>query len=145
MAKKRLSKLQNWILRQIYQNDSINKKGLKKFYGKGLQDALTNKERVIIHRSLNNMLNKDLIDKGQYKNYILTEKGFNKLLNVNTFHVGATNVNFKEYLRRQQKSQQEYEQWLDVLKQFCSRKKTNVGNYTESNKLKQENALETGG
>ena len=58
MAKERLSKFQNWILRQIYQNSSITKKGLKKFYGKGLRDALTNKERVIIHRSLNNMLNR---------------------------------------------------------------------------------------
>ena len=121
MVKERLSKFQNWILRQIYQNDSINKKGLKKFYGKGLRDALTNKERVIIHRSLNNMLKKGLIDKGQYNNYILTEKGFSKLLNVNTCPAVATNVNFKEYLGRLQKNQQEYEQWLDVLKQVLKR------------------------
>ena len=118
MAKERLSKLQNWILRQIYQNNSITKKGLKKFYGKGLRDALTNKERVIIHRSLNNMLKKGHIDKGQYHNYTLTEKGFNKLLNVNTCPADMTNVNFKEYLRRQQKDQQAYEQWWTRLKQW---------------------------
>ena len=79
MLKERLSKLQEWILKRIEEKTSISHRGLKRYFNKELIDPLTNKERVTLFKSIKNMILKGLIKEGGFKNYRLTEKGFNYL------------------------------------------------------------------
>jgi hypothetical protein len=112
MAKERLSKLQKWILNRIYKNGAISKPGMKGYFNKEIRDALNNSERVTLHKSVRNLIQKELLTKGPYGSYILTEKGFNALLKANVSLVGSENVSFKDYQEREEKSRKEYESWL---------------------------------
>lgn len=80
MAKERLSRLQKWILTQTFNSVSFSKRDMKKFFGKTLRQPLTNSQRLILYKSLASLLRKELITKGPFKNFILTEKGFLKLM-----------------------------------------------------------------
>lgn len=89
MLKERLSKLQEWILKRIEEKTTISHRGLKRYFNKELRDHLMNKERVTLFKSIKNMISKGLIKGGEFKNYILTEKGFNSL-KVNVSGTGVT-------------------------------------------------------
>ena len=89
MLKERISKLQEWILKRIEEQTTISQRGLKRYFNKELRDPITNKERVTLFKSIKNMISKGLIKGGEFKNYILTEKGFNSL-KVNVSGTGVT-------------------------------------------------------
>ena len=116
MPKERLSKLQKWILQKIYNKITLISKGIKEYLNKNPnvtfsrrtwwrkkvephKDKLTTSERVTIHRTLENMLQKGLIDKGKYENYFLTKKGFETFVNANKIHTVEDKVSFKKYLK----------------------------------------------
>jgi len=107
MLKERLSKLQQWILKRIEEKTSISQRGLKRYYNKELRDSITNKERVTLFKSLKNMISKGLIKEGEFKNYILTEKGFN-FLKVNVSGSGVRYINFKDYQSSLESSDKEF-------------------------------------
>ena len=115
MGKERLSKLQKWILQRIEENSSISQRGLRRYFNKELRDPLTNKERVTLFKSIKNMISKGLIRKGEFKHYVLTEKGFNSL-KVNVSGYVMTNISFKDYLTSLEKSDKEYRAYLDTIK-----------------------------
>ena len=105
MLKERISKLQEWILKRIEEKTSISQRGLKRYFNKELRDPITNKERVTLFKSLKNMISKGLIKEGGFKNYSLTEKGFNSLkVNVSGIDVR----NYKDYLSRLESSDKEF-------------------------------------
>jgi len=107
MLKERLSKLQEWILKRIEEKTSISQRGLKRYFNKELRDPITNKERVTLFKSIKNMISKGLIKEGEFKNYILTEKGFNSL-KVNVSGSGVRYINFKDYLSSLESSDKEF-------------------------------------
>ena len=122
MSRERLSKLQKYIIEEIYDKTSITFRGAKRYFNKEDRDTLlNNKERVTLHKSFQNMLAKGLIEKGSYKNYLLTEKGFN-ILKANVFHYNNENINFKDYQSRQQEEQRQaetlYEDYVKTIKEF---------------------------
>ncbi len=121
MSRERLSKLQKYILEGIYDKTSITFMGAKMYFNKEDRDTLLNKERVTLHKSFQNMLAKGLIEKGSYKNYLLTEKGFN-ILKANVFHYNNENINFEKYQSRQQEEQRQaetlYEDYVKTIKEF---------------------------
>ncbi len=99
MAKERLSKLQRQILEKIYNKPAQSKKGLKVCFGKDpLRQSLTNSERVVLHKSLNNMLRKGLIERLR-GGYILTEACCD-VLKANECHAGEKNISYKDYQQR---------------------------------------------
>ena len=105
MLKERISKLQEWILKRIEEQTTISQRGLKRYFNKELRDPITNKERVTLFKSIKNMISKGLIKEGEFKSYILTEKGFNSL-KVNV--PGSDITNFKDYLSRLESSDKEF-------------------------------------
>ncbi|MCH7928144.1 MAG: hypothetical protein IID03_09225 [Candidatus Dadabacteria bacterium] len=105
MLKERISKLQEWILKRIEEKTTISQRGLKRYFNKELRDPLMNKERVTLFKSIKNMISKGLIKEGEFKSYILTEKGFNSL-KVNV--PGSDITNFKDYLSRLESSDKEF-------------------------------------
>lgn len=107
MLKERLSKLQKWILKRIEEKTSISQRGLKGYFNKELRDPITNKERVTLFRSVKNIISKGLIKEGEFKNYILTEKGFNSL-KVNVSGSDVRYINFKDYLSSLESSDKEF-------------------------------------
>jgi len=114
MLKERLSKLQEWILKRIEEKTSISQRGLKRYFNKELRDTLTNKERVTLFKSVKNMISKGLIKEGEFKNYILTEKGFNSL-KVNVSGSDMRYINFKDYLSSLESSDKEFKAYLKGL------------------------------
>jgi len=115
LKKERLSKLQKWVLKRIEEKSSITTRGLKSFFNKELRDPLTNKERVTLFKSIKNMISKGLIQKGEFKNYVLTEKGFNSL-KVNVSSYDMTNISFKDYLSILEKNDTGFRAHLDMIK-----------------------------
>jgi len=114
MLKERLSKLQEWILKRIEEKTSIAKRALRGYFNKELRDPLTNKERVTLFRSVKNMISKGLIKEGEFKNYILTEKGFNSL-KVNVSSLGVRYINYKDYLSSLESSDKEFKAYQKGL------------------------------
>ena len=115
MLKERLSKLQEWILKRIEEKTTISHRGLKRYFNKELRDPLMNKERVTLFKSIKNMISKGLIKEGEFKNYILTEKGFNSLkVNVSGFDVR----NFKDYQSSLESSDKEFKAYQKGLRTF---------------------------
>ena len=116
MSQERLSKLQKWILARIYKNTSISRKSIRGFYGKkaggmfSRGETMTTAERVVIHRSVNSSLKRDIIKLGQYGDYYLTEKGFSVFLKVNEIPASTGKVNFKEYEDRRDQSLKEFKE-----------------------------------
>ncbi len=115
LKKERLSKLQKWVLKRIEENSSISQRGLRRYFNKELRDPLTNKERVTLFKSIKNMISKGLIQKGEFKNYVLTEKGFNSL-KVNVASYDMTNISFKDYLSILEKNDTGFRAHLDMIK-----------------------------
>jgi len=115
LKKERLSKLQKWVLKRIEENSSISQRALRGYFNKELRDPLTNKERVTLFRSIKNMISKGLIRKGEFKNYVLTEKGFNSL-KVNVSGYDMTNISFKDYLSILEKNDTGFRSRLDMIK-----------------------------
>ena len=115
MLKERLSKLQEWILKRIEEQTTISQKGLKRYYNKGLRDPLTNKERVTLFKSIKNMISKGLIKGGEFKNYILTEKGFNSL-KVNVSGYDVRYINYKDYLSSLESNDKEFKAYQKGLR-----------------------------
>jgi hypothetical protein len=79
MAKERLSTLQKWLIYRTKFIGSINKKRMKGFFNKSSRDVPTNNERGLLYKSLSSPVQKELLTKDSYRNYILTEKGINVL------------------------------------------------------------------
>ena len=117
MARERLSSLQKYILKRIYDKCSITKRGLKSYFNKEYGMSLENRERVTLHRSLANMIKKGLISRGKYKNYVLTEEGLRALIANDSVAV-EKNISIKDYEERRVKDEKEYEQYLAALKRF---------------------------
>ena len=125
MAIERLSKLQKWILLRMYKIGGINRNVIRGcfnkkhpgfFRTKGTYDSLTRSELVIIHRSINNMLNKNLIQiNDELHYYYLTEKGFNAILKVNESDGVCESVSFKDYLKKLETNDVEFRKWRDPL------------------------------
>jgi len=115
MGKERLSKLQKWVLKRIEENSSISQRGLRRYFNKELRDPLTNKERVTLFKSIKNMISKGLIQKGEFKHYVLTKKGFNSL-KVNDSGYVMTNISFKDYLSILEKIDARFKAHLDTIK-----------------------------
>ena len=122
MLKERLSKLQEWILKRIEEKTTISQKGLKRYFNKELRDPLINKERVTLFKSIKNMISKGLIKEGEFKNYILTEKGFNSL-KVNVSGSGVRYINFKAYLSSLESSDKEYKAHIKVIETLLDARK----------------------
>ena len=122
MLKERLSKLQEWILKRIEEKTSISQRGLKRYFNKELRDSITNKERVTLFKSLKNMISKGLIKEGEFKNYILTEKGFNSL-KVNVSGSGVRYINFKDYVSSLESSDKEFKASVKGLRTLLDARK----------------------
>lgn len=122
MAKERLSKLQKWILQKCLYDLFITGKRTKEFFGhentKKPGFSITNCERVILFRGLNNLLKKDLLYQREgWRVYCLTEAGF---LKANSFSAGATFVSFKDYNEAIEKKNEERNRYWEVLKTSLS-------------------------
>jgi len=148
MAKERLSRLQKYIINKIYKNTSTSRKCIRAFFGKkaggmfSRGETMTTAERVVIHRSVNSLLKRDIIKIGKHKDYYLTERGFSVFLKVNKSRDGETNVNFKDYEDRRDQSLKEYEAWLAPLKAFGGlnqRRKYNTDKDTACAGAQQDN------
>ena len=63
------------------------------------------------------MISKGLIKEGEFKNYILTEKGFNSL-KVNVSGYDMRYINFKDYLSSLESSDKEYKAYQKGLQKY---------------------------
>ena len=115
MLKERISKLQEWILKRIEEKTTISQRGLKRYFNKELRDPLMNKERVTLFKSIKNMISKGLIKEGEFKNYSLTEKGFNSL-KVNVSGYDVRYINYKDYLSSLESSDKEFKAYQKGLR-----------------------------
>jgi len=96
MGKERLSKLQKWILKRIEEKNSI-------------------KQSNTLFKSIKNMISKRLIKEGEFKNYILTEKGFYSLKDsVSLYDMKYSN--FKDYLSSLENSDKDFKAYQKGIK-----------------------------
>ena len=122
MAKERLSKLQSYILKALFEKCVLNSKGIKAIYLEKYNNSkktLSNSDRVTLHKSIKNLLAKGLIERGAYRSYMLTEKGI-ETLKANTVHL-LDNINFKDYKKRVDEDRAEYE---NLNKKYYKMEKT---------------------
>ena len=108
----------------MYEETAIDRRAVRKYYGKragglGDKDSMTTAERVSIHRTLKNMVQKGLLQKGPHQAYILTLSGFQAHRKANDSANGGPIVSFKEHEERREKGLAEFEQWLDGLKRLA--------------------------
>ena len=115
MAEERLSKIQKWILNEIYKNAYIPRSSVKSFFSVKKEEIQGNKKAVVIFRTIKNLLKKGIIDcikcyrQTKYHHYVLTSKGLEVLLNANNYDAGET-INIKEYQERFEKYKELEEQ-----------------------------------
>ena len=85
-------------------------------YGKG--DAATTSERVSLHKSVKNLVDKGLIQGDRLRAdalFSLTEQGYQQLLKANKSSACASFVSFNEYLERVEEYHKKSEQRLSAL------------------------------
>ncbi len=81
MSKERLSKIQKQVLVTTFEDGIFNRGRMRDFLDKKEGIPFTDSERVIIHRTLRNMVQKGLITHlGNWWHFHLTEKGLNVFL-----------------------------------------------------------------
>lgn len=103
MSNQRLSKLQKWILERIYKQKDIAwycNHWLKDFYKLG-DEKWSNSQRVVISKSLKNLMKKQLISKDRGI-YDLTKKGV-QALKANKRERQLPKVSFKDYQANKRK------------------------------------------
>lgn len=115
----RLGTMQRWMLSRIFEQGALTRRGMRGYYGKrrgwGRGDALTDSERVSIHRSFHALVAHGLIVKGRFGSYILTEAGFARHLQANGSRIGEGNVSFSEYMGRVRELDEGFERWRAVF------------------------------
>jgi len=117
-----LSKLQKWILNETFNDGIFNRWKMRvKFNKDSYKEKFSNAERVIIHRTLRNMVEKGLLyHRGNWWFFHLTEKGFNAFLKTNKSLQLSTSVNFKDYQKRAEQKDEEDQKRLSAIESTLS-------------------------